>query len=183
MAKYYCSEHGIDYNSVCPACVRDQAEEDRQSILSSLSEQTEEVSERLDTLLYRQSNPGDYKCPECYFITLKKGAKRCPMCRSSISEEYWKQVAEKEEEARKRKAEMEEKRRQAAEEQKRKVKEEEEEIVRGIREAEKERQRREEGVVVFFIFLLFLLFLALVVGGLVIGPQEMVTKITSWFAS
>ncbi|KKU50259.1 MAG: hypothetical protein A3F53_01675 [Candidatus Zambryskibacteria bacterium RIFCSPHIGHO2_12_FULL_48_10] len=179
MGRYHCSEHGIEYSSVCPACVRDQAEEDRQSILSSLSEQTEEVSERLDTLLYKQSNPGDYKCPECYFITLKKGAKRCPMCRSSISEEYWKQVAEKEEETRKRKAEIEEKQRQATEEQKRKAQEEKERIVRGIREAKKEWENKVDLVFALLIgFGLLILFVVAIAFTL----QEVANKIMSWFS-
>lgn len=96
MGRYHCYEHGIEYNSVCPACRDEKAEEDRQEIIDGLSEQTKETKKSLEDMAYKQANPGDYQCPECLYITLKKSASRCPTCRSSISTAHWERVLEQE---------------------------------------------------------------------------------------
>lgn len=54
-------------------------------------------------------NPGEYECPNCLFITLKRNASRCPKCQGTISQNYWAAIYKKE-------AQEKEKRRLAAEE-------------------------------------------------------------------
>lgn len=49
-----------------------------------------------DKELFKQQNPGDYECPECLFITLKRGASRCPMCQAVIDKGHWTPIYEAE---------------------------------------------------------------------------------------
>ncbi len=92
----YCCRHGCSYGEgrSCPECRADQAEEDRQNILDSLSELSEEkidVSELADKL----NNPGSYYCPGCSFRSLQYLAKRCPKCHVNVNDidpEYWDRI-------------------------------------------------------------------------------------------
>ena len=193
MGRYHCSEHGIDYNSICPACVRDQAEEDRQSIIDRLSdladtksEESDSIRQKLEWLAYKQSNPGEYQCPECLFFSLKKGSSRCPMCHSGVKNEYWERIEKQEKEAAEKKAEQERAAKKAAEEEKRRKEEElwrkKKQEERAVWEAQQEEKRRKDGQVAFFALLLGLLFLLMVVAGLFIAAEELYRDIMGWFS-
>jgi hypothetical protein len=32
---------------------------------------------------------GDYECPECKYVSLRRDAKRCPLCKAEIADSYW----------------------------------------------------------------------------------------------
>ncbi len=61
----YCKIHGEYYGYVCDGC--QDAE-------------------------WKQSNPGDYQCPHCKYISLKNEASRCPLCHGGIESDYWNNV-------------------------------------------------------------------------------------------
>lgn len=69
----YCRVHDglyYTYEDGCPKC-RDDAEQaasDRSDIISGLARSRED----LDTAAWYIANPGDYSCPSCKFLTLKK---------------------------------------------------------------------------------------------------------------
>ena len=46
--------------------------------------------------VFERNNPGDYQCPECLLISLKRGARRCPMCRAAVGPGHWPQIYENE---------------------------------------------------------------------------------------
>lgn len=58
---------------------------------------------------YQAQNPGEYECPNCLYITLKRNASRCPKCQGTVNQNYWRAIEQQE-------ALEEEKRRQEAEE-------------------------------------------------------------------
>ncbi len=92
----YCRTHGKfwdPYESGCPAC-RD------------LKESTLEAIRASD---YRRANPGEYECPHCRYISLRRMASRCPLCQGTVDDSYWKRV-----EARERTRDEEERARQLA---------------------------------------------------------------------
>lgn len=41
---------------------------------------------------YKRDNPGDYKCPNCSFFTLKKDEERCPKCNITIENSFWQEI-------------------------------------------------------------------------------------------
>lgn len=86
----YCRIHGVEYKyeDGCSECRN--AEARQESRLSEISDKIEEDS-------YKRANPGDYKCPDCKYITLLRGASRCPICRTRIGDEYWAEVRRTEE--------------------------------------------------------------------------------------
>jgi hypothetical protein len=68
----HCSIHGrfrADYPDPCPECSHEQWTRD-----------------------YTRDNPGEYKCPNCLYITLRSGAMRCPKCQGSVDAGYWNRV-------------------------------------------------------------------------------------------
>ncbi|MBL0314106.1 MAG: hypothetical protein IPP78_15700 [Holophagaceae bacterium] len=61
-------------------------------------ERREELEdERAEEAIYRHANPGDYICNSCKYITLLKGASRCPSCHGDVPHSYWRDVDIKEE--------------------------------------------------------------------------------------
>jgi hypothetical protein len=65
------------------------------------------IAETVDAMRdsdYRRANPGDYACPHCRYVSLKREASRCPLCRGEIGGDYWNAVRARE------KAEVERKR-------------------------------------------------------------------------
>lgn len=79
----YCTEHFIDYDSLdCPRCLA----EDRHEEVVDLAQQAVHQAKHSE---HKRANPGDYKCPECLYVTLKRGAMRCPICRARITQQYW----------------------------------------------------------------------------------------------
>lgn len=71
----------------CPDCLRaeESAEEDREALLSTLSEVA--ASARA---------PGDYECPHCKYTSLRKNAFRCPLCHGEVGSGFWQQIAAEE---------------------------------------------------------------------------------------
>ncbi|MBE0618638.1 MAG: hypothetical protein IH608_12055 [Proteobacteria bacterium] len=45
---------------------------------------------------HHRANPGDFECPHCRYVTLKREASRCPMCHGEVSRGYWEDVRAKE---------------------------------------------------------------------------------------
>lgn len=45
---------------------------------------------------YKINNPGDFECPYCLLISLKRGARRCPKCQHDVETSYWQKVKERE---------------------------------------------------------------------------------------
>ncbi len=174
MGRFHCSSHNLEYNSVCPACRDEQAEADRSEILESLSTQTDEMKRQLAYLSYKQGNPGDYKCPECLYVTLKREARRCPVCHSAITKEYWEEIARKAREDAEQRAKQEKVAKEAAEEEKRRK---EERLLQEKKQAEKiaweaaeAKKEAKEAVQLFLGIVFFLGFAALCL-----------VKIISWF--
>lgn len=56
----------------------------------------EELVELRREKIYKHSNPGDYQCPKCLFISLKRGASRCPRCQGDVAPDHWKPIYEAE---------------------------------------------------------------------------------------
>ena len=103
---YHCSRHDIDHRSYdCPRCeaerrheeLLEQARESHEEVLRLASEIHEEATEAARESDYRRANPGDYKCPHCKYISLKRDASRCPICHGEPGPAYWSRVAAREE--------------------------------------------------------------------------------------
>ncbi|MDP3763910.1 MAG: hypothetical protein Q8Q92_04735 [bacterium] len=184
MGRYRCSEHGIEYNGVCPACRDEKAEEDRQSIIEGLSElaetraeQAEEVKQSLEDVAYKQANPGDYQCPECLFITLKRGASRCPMCRSSIPREYWERVAEQERIQAERAAKIQAEQRAAREAGLEAFKKA---AQKATREKLEVKRRNDEVEVVLMLFVMLVLVSIMILSPVPPAVREIIETIMRW---
>jgi hypothetical protein len=85
----YCRVHGSfsDSEDGCPACraAEERAEADRAATLEQISE-----------LAWRTRNPGEFECPHCKYIALKRQASRCPLCHGTIDSHYWVLAAKRE---------------------------------------------------------------------------------------
>src|ERR1051326_1204060 len=119
----YCWKHDIWYPPLgeCPRCLaeesaerqrehfereeeaRQRAEEREPEALEREEEREQERERRHEERvklrkreIYERNNPGDYKCPECLLISLKRGASRCPMCHAVIGRDYWPPIYEAE---------------------------------------------------------------------------------------
>jgi hypothetical protein len=92
----YCRVHGhySEYEDGCPDCRdwQDRVEADQ-----------DEVKEILSDIAWRTSNPGDYECPHCRYVSLKRDASRCPMCHANPGAEFWQLLREREHDAWQRK--------------------------------------------------------------------------------
>lgn len=78
----------------CPECreVEERAEKDRKERRAA----EERLEAALEEAEYDRANPGDYECPECLFITLRRGASRCPKCQANVPSGYWSPIFERE---------------------------------------------------------------------------------------
>ena len=99
-----------DYELGCPKC-RDAAERDEERARESeerareserraderAEELARELAESAEEAAYKQASPGDYECPSCLYITLRKGAVACPKCQRDVPPQYWLDVRTKEE--------------------------------------------------------------------------------------
>lgn len=86
----YCDQHGINYSGhICPHCIEEQRHEDVLETVANAARWSE----------YKHANPGDYECPHCKYITLKRDATRCPRCHGDIDINYWQTILAKEKEA------------------------------------------------------------------------------------
>lgn len=95
-----CRVHGTEFEpwEGCSDC-RDAEERETQDRAELLGTVERIREERLDTVerikeaaaasAYRSANPGDYRCPDCKYITLRREAKRCPKCHAQIDDLYW----------------------------------------------------------------------------------------------
>jgi len=151
VGRYRCSTHNVEYNNSCPECRHEEIAESQQNLVDGLSEllearesATEEIKECLEDLAYKQANPGDYRCPECLFITLKRNSRRCPKCLSNISGEYWKETFEKE----RIKAEQEAIRQKAAAEEAARLRKIQTETSR----LQKIKEKKEDGAVAYWLY-------------------------------
>jgi uncharacterized Zn finger protein (UPF0148 family) len=103
-----------DYELGCPKCrdaaerdeerARENAERDEERARESerraderAEELARELAESAEEAAYKQANPGDYECPSCLYITLRKGAVACPKCQRDVPPQYWLDVRTKEE--------------------------------------------------------------------------------------
>lgn len=102
-----CRIHGQEYEhwEGCSECrdAEQRTEEGHIELLAALEQAGEEqraAAERAEAARaesdYRQANPGDYECPECRYITLRRTASRCPKCHATIATTYWVPVLERE---------------------------------------------------------------------------------------
>jgi len=110
----HCRIHGreFEYWEGCPEC-RDaevRAEQDRAELLEALEREREERRAAEEDAKNRTANPGDYECPECRYVTLRRMAKRCPKCHAIIPPAHWPPIVE----AERRRAEERERERQRA---------------------------------------------------------------------
>lgn len=96
----FCRIHGRYSNSGngCPDCreVERESGDLNRSILGALERGIEDQAEAERSLAderrqsdYKRANPGDFKCPECKYVTLLIEASRCPMCHASIPAAFW----------------------------------------------------------------------------------------------
>jgi ribosomal protein L37AE/L43A len=96
----YCRIHGeySDWYHGCPDCreAEERAEKRAREAEEREEERAQEAEERAREAEYRYANPGDYKCPACKYITLKRGASACPKCRHIVAQRYWDDVAKAE---------------------------------------------------------------------------------------
>ncbi|CAN5511987.1 hypothetical protein BH10PLA1_BH10PLA1_18580 [soil metagenome] len=65
------------------------AEAQREEQARLFEEAEEKAQERADEIVYKTNNPGDYECPYCMMISLKRGSRRCPKCQHDIESEHW----------------------------------------------------------------------------------------------
>jgi hypothetical protein len=75
----YCRTHGVYHDTFGDGCPR--CRETEESTLRSLAN-TE----------YRATNPGEYECPHCRYVSLRREAPRCPLCHGSVHADYWSRV-------------------------------------------------------------------------------------------
>jgi hypothetical protein len=84
----YCRIHGYYSDDIhgCPDCrsAQEHAEADREELLSRVSGMAEAIRA-----------PGDYECPHCRYVALKKGASRCPLCHGQITPTFWPELEER----------------------------------------------------------------------------------------
>lgn len=112
----HCNTHDIDYpwQGQCPECRAIETAERSRRMLEQQEEARWEAREReweqqrdqevrhkelvrvRELEIYKRQNPGDYKCPECLYITLKRGASRCPACHAAIGHDHWPPIYENE---------------------------------------------------------------------------------------
>lgn len=97
----YCFRHNIEHKQAdCPQCLiekhwkeerkrdedsqreaerRHREAQDRDEDNQREAERRhQEIAEIQEQDRFERANPGDYKCEACLYITLKKGASRCP---------------------------------------------------------------------------------------------------------
>ena len=145
---YTCPTHGIKHASYdCPRCEAEKRHEELVELhdrsVEKAQERHEEAVSAMRDAEYKRANPGDYKCPECFYFTLKRGAPRCPMCHAEVRSDYWppiyaREQAQAEEAARRKRLAAEEWARGEPERQRRAKAEadEKERAARAIRQAE-----------------------------------------------
>jgi len=80
----------------------EEAEEDREFQEEMYERLREEQEERAAESDYKAANPGDYQCPKCLFITLKRNAQTCCKCHRDVPDDYWPEVDRKEQEERRK---------------------------------------------------------------------------------
>lgn len=93
----YCYTHGINHASYdCPRCEAEKRNEELVELLDRSIEQAQERHEEsaraFQDAEYKRANPGDYQCPECLYVTLKRRAHKCPKCHAAIRSEYWQPI-------------------------------------------------------------------------------------------
>jgi hypothetical protein len=102
----YCQIHGGYDDYGCPDCKREEQEQhdaraEQARMLEEQSESLRDIAISTEEAAFRAHNPGDFQCPSCMMISLKRGARRCPLCRSDITPSDWEDIDNKVEEARK----------------------------------------------------------------------------------
>lgn len=117
-----CPDHGSYEGWSCPHCdvikkteqqnkeTRKSLEEHKRYLERSAHQQEEALDNERREAEYRheqliksrereihlRSNPGDYKCEACLYITLRRGASRCPQCHADVNPDYWQRISESE---------------------------------------------------------------------------------------
>ncbi len=101
----HCRIHGDYIYDACPSCqdLAERAERERQERRGAEEEDREERRAAEERALesrqesdYKNANPGDYECPNCRYITLRREASRCPKCRGAVTPDYWKPILTRE---------------------------------------------------------------------------------------
>lgn len=133
--KWFCEVHErhYPYAGECPMCAREKDLEDRER-LTILIEDIGKTQLDPDVLADKLNNPGDYRCPNCKFKTLKSQAGICFKCQTPIDNDFWEAIS-------RRKREAEEKAAAEREEQYRKLQQAAAEAT--AREQRKEAEARE----------------------------------------
>ncbi len=78
----------------------DQLEELELQRQEDLDEAEERADERARQIAYKNSNPGDFECPSCFYVTLRRKASRCPECHGEVHRSYWERIEAREMEQR-----------------------------------------------------------------------------------
>jgi len=84
---YHCSKHSIHHESYdCPRCAEEERHEQLLEVAFLQAKAASGASKASD---YKRANPGDYLCPHCRYIALKRWGKRCPLCHGEVESSYW----------------------------------------------------------------------------------------------
>lgn len=126
-----CLKHSVKYPllGTCPRCSAEELAERQKDHFTRmegaaaqvLREQLNsrmrhhEIIQLLEEESFKKRNPGEFECPECLFITLKRGATRCPICHSMITQDYWVAAYEAERQENERRAIEEQRQREKSE--------------------------------------------------------------------
>ena len=90
----YCGRHDIHYKGgECPRC---SGEERHRELLAQARDGVEETARAIQESDYRHANPGDYECPHCRYVSLRRAAARCPLCHGTVPTDYWSRIFEAE---------------------------------------------------------------------------------------
>ncbi|SDD09930.1 DUF4670 domain-containing protein [Niabella drilacis] len=76
--------------------IRENEEDDRYQREQREQRRNQELQRQAE---YESANPGEYECPNCLYITLKRNASRCPKCHGTVSSSYWYTINKREAEA------------------------------------------------------------------------------------
>jgi hypothetical protein len=93
---------------VCPRCQSDdfrnvgeiESDSDRENERwereEQYGEQLEQIVKRQEEAAYRAANPGEFECPECKYVSLRRDASRCPVCHATVGRDHWSLIYERE---------------------------------------------------------------------------------------
>lgn len=137
------------------------AEEEGRSTREAIREASERSASAAVRAAYLNNNPGDYECPNCGRISLKRPFSVCPQCQRNVPADYWDKVREREiKEAEKRAIENENTERERRKYEKMAAER------RAIEDVNTERARQEREALNSRLLWILVVVLALVIAGI-----------------